>query len=482
MRLRQWVSLCILLVTWNRIHGQKLEMLPSASGIYYDEIGTVHLYRMKWKVICYVNLSPHRDLWKPTKIFQRKVMEYCSKMESQEWYYLTDCRASLPYFQSKAEYIDQLKDSLMDFTTLSKPERKRRSLRIKISWFDFLGEWFHILAGTVTDKEVEQNNEHINVPQKELIFTDNTRKQFGKMNFEDLQAYYMANELTHVCQDKVLLSNCIPGEDCESSLLHPSSQFVPKEVCEIKMTALRYTYWIPLQQSSQWLYTSPVDERVTVICDDNIAVYVHAVNRGRLSLKPRCKAYTAHVTLYSSTRLTIEGNVSKVFLPELNLNFDCCFGEHEKKKINEIPLDIPLNNVMSSIDDLRLASIKVDKVRQLINEQEQTDYSTYYKHIISTGLSTGTIVMLMLSICLCCCCCKCCRQCFFWFVRTWNPKRIFSDCVSGCREIKDSFNTHNTVITVDSRHGAMSCQDKEDLTNTLTKSLFEIDQIDKTKF
>ncbi|PNF21356.1 hypothetical protein B7P43_G18011, partial [Cryptotermes secundus] len=59
--------------------------------------------------------------------------------------------------------------------------------------------------------------------------------QFSKINFEDLQACYMANKLTYVCQDKVLLSNYIPGEDCEASLLHPSSQFVPKEVCEIKM-------------------------------------------------------------------------------------------------------------------------------------------------------------------------------------------------------------------------------------------------------
>ena len=151
------------------------------------------------------------------------------------------------------------------------------------------------------------------VPQKELIFTDNMRKQFGKMNFEDLQACYMANELTYVCQDKVLLSNYIPGEDCDASLLHPSSQFVPKEICEIKMIALRYTYWIPLQQGSQWLYASPVDERVTVLCDDNIPVYVHAINRGRLTLKPRCKVYTAHVTLYASTKLTIVGNVSKDF-------------------------------------------------------------------------------------------------------------------------------------------------------------------------
>jgi hypothetical protein len=38
------------------------------------------------------------------------------------------------------------------------------------------------------------------------------------------------------------------------------------------------------------------------------------------------------------------------------------------------------------------------------------------------------------------------------------------------------------VITVDSQHGAISYQDREDLTNTLTKSLIEIDQIGKAGF
>jgi hypothetical protein len=83
-------------------------------------------------------------------------------MEPQEWYYLTDCRGSLPYFEAKAKYIDQLKECLIDYTTLSKPERKRSSLRIKREWINFLGEGLHILAGIATDKEVERNDEHIN--------------------------------------------------------------------------------------------------------------------------------------------------------------------------------------------------------------------------------------------------------------------------------------------------------------------------------
>jgi hypothetical protein len=144
MRLRLVISLSILLATWTQLHGQKLEIIPSTSGIYYDEIGTVYLYPTKWKVISYVNLSPHGDLWKATKMIQGKIVEYCSKIKSREWYYLTDCRASLPYFEAKAKYRDQLEESIMDYTTLSKPERKRRSLRIKREWINFIGEGLHI--------------------------------------------------------------------------------------------------------------------------------------------------------------------------------------------------------------------------------------------------------------------------------------------------------------------------------------------------
>ncbi|XP_033609502.1 uncharacterized protein LOC117282747 [Cryptotermes secundus] len=310
-------------------------------------------------------------------------------------------------------------------------------------------------------------------PQKEFIITDALRKQYGKMNYDELSVCLMTNEITYVCKNTILLSNYVPGEDCEASMLHPSSQKIPDSVCEIKLISLYHTYWIPLQLSNQWLYTSPSTERVTILCEDNTPHYVYAENRGRMTLRSRCKAYTSHVTLYASTKLTMVSNVSKDFIPEVNWGFDCCFDEHEKKKLDEIKLDIPLNNVMSSIDDLRIASIKVDDVKQMINKQEQVDYSKYYKHVVTGGISIGTMV----SVCLCCYCCKGCRQGFFWCWRKINPKGAYDDCVNGCKKITNSFNNphHNTIIAPNVH--TLKIQDKDELTHALTQSLIELDKI-----
>jgi hypothetical protein len=204
---------------------------------------------------------------------------------------------------------------------------------------------------------------------------------------------------------------------------------------------------------------------------------VYAENRGKMTLKPRCKAYTAHVTLYASSKLTLINNITKDFVPEVSLDFDCCFDEQEQKKLDEIKLDIPLNNAMSSIDDLRIASVKVDEMKQMIKEQEQTDY---YKHIISSGLSIGTITFLFMSICLCCYCCKCCRLSFFWLWKKQNPKNAYDDCINGCRKIKNSYNNphHNTIIAPNVH--TLNVQNKDELSQALTESLIELDNIGST--
>ena len=129
--------------------------------IYFDELGTVRLFPMKWKFVSYIDLEPHRELWRQTKNFQTRVTEYCNKLETQEWYYLTDCKPSLSYFKSKAKYIDQLNENLIDYTSANKPIRKRRSLREKRGLINFVGKGFHILFGTATDADVENSNNYI---------------------------------------------------------------------------------------------------------------------------------------------------------------------------------------------------------------------------------------------------------------------------------------------------------------------------------
>jgi hypothetical protein len=72
---------------------------------------------MKWKVATYIDLEPTRELWKQTKIHQRKVTDFCQKIKDKNWYHSTDCAEFGQYVRSKSKYIDNLKDLVAEYLT-----------------------------------------------------------------------------------------------------------------------------------------------------------------------------------------------------------------------------------------------------------------------------------------------------------------------------------------------------------------------------
>ena len=132
---------------------------------------------------------------------------------------------------------------------------------------------------------------------------------------------------------------------------------------------LETTYWITLHFSNEWLCVTPNDEIFTVLCGSSR--YQFALkNRGKLFLPPLCKGYSVHSTLYALSVLTHNNSQDDV-LPMISLDLDCCLTEHEQEQLYEIPLQKPLANILSSVEDLNIASVKIKEIQDLIN-QEQT--------------------------------------------------------------------------------------------------------------
>jgi hypothetical protein len=121
---------------------------------------------------------------------------------------------------------------------------------------------------------------------KDFIFTDVMRQKYGKMNYPDLQTCLTPNELTFVCKKILTIFTYVPNEDCETTLIHPSTITLPKQVCEQRLLTLEYTHLIPLHLSNEWLYVSPRIEVITVLCGTN-KFQLTLQNRGKLSLPPR---------------------------------------------------------------------------------------------------------------------------------------------------------------------------------------------------
>jgi hypothetical protein len=125
---------------------------------------------------------------------------------------------------------------------------------------------------------------------KDFIFVDAMRQRYGKMSYPELHPCLTSNELTYVCKETLPILTYTPREDCEATLIHPSTNSFPKGLCEQRILTLDQTYWIPLHMSNEWLCTSPKDEIFTVLCG-NEKSQIKLQVRGKLYLPPRRKRY-----------------------------------------------------------------------------------------------------------------------------------------------------------------------------------------------
>jgi hypothetical protein len=248
------------------------------------------------------------------------------------------------------------------------------------------------------------------------------------MSTNELTGCFHPNEFLYVCREEIPRYTYVPEQDCESTLLHPSTTTIPKN-CEYRFFKLRKTFWIPLFMSNQWLFVTPETETFTVLCPQETTT-VKLEKEGKLTLKPGCKGYSSYVTLYAIS--TFSTNLTNDCVPTAPINFDCCFEELKNAKSEELPLKIPLANIMSSVDDLRVASVKAEEIQPMIKEQETKYNENLYMVATSWGSAFGIICIIFICICCSCCCCKCCRNSFFWLWDKWNIKDCWKQTQDKC--------------------------------------------------
>jgi hypothetical protein len=165
--------------------------------------------------------------------------------------------------------------------------------------------------------------------------------------------------------------------------------------------------------NNQWLFVTSQKETLTVLRPQGTTT-LKLQKEGKLTLKPGCKSYSSYITLYAVPTFTTT-NVTNDYIPSEPVDFNCCFHDVEKVNLEDLPLQLPLVNIMSSMNDLRVASIKADEIEQTIKDQELKHNQNLYLMATSWGTTLGTICMIIIRICCSCCCCKCCRNYFFWF-------------------------------------------------------------------
>jgi hypothetical protein len=244
------------------------------------------------------------------------------------------------------------------------------------------------------------------LPEREYLLMDAARHYFTKLKVNEIKECKQIDSYHRVCRQKQPIRVTHLDEDCEAEMLQPI-RVVPAS-CSQRIVEINQTTWTQLD-NNEWLYVAPRPDTLTVLCSGQEPTDLEIVGTGKLKLNNVCKAYGAKVLIQA--QMTVEtNNTEKDIIPHLSLDIDCCQTEGKNVNLDDIHLDLPLKNIINHLDDLRVASHKVDDVERLISEQEwKIKYSNidYHLSFLSyVGMVTTSIIMFI----FCCCCCKCCRK------------------------------------------------------------------------
>ena len=246
-------------------------------------------------------------------------------------------------------------------------------------------------------------------PKHEYLLMDTAKRYFTMLGVAGISECKSVTKEHKVCKQSQPVQLTHLDEECEAQMFEPIRS-IPAS-CSQRIVELNHTLWTQLD-NNEWVFVAPKSDVLTVLCSKHEPTDVKLLGTGKLQLNPMCKAYGNRILIQSHSTL-VTNRTSKDVIPPISLEYDCCGSEDKTFKLNELHLHLPLRSVTSSLDDLRIASHKVEEVENLISEQDwKIKHSTIDSHLSFLSY-VGMVTTSLTLICLCCCCCccsKCCRN------------------------------------------------------------------------
>jgi len=111
-----------------------------------------------------------------------------------------------------------------------------------------------------------------------------------------------------------------------------------------------------------------------------------------------------------------------------------------------------MKSIVNRLEDLRLASHKVEEVDRLMSEQEwkikQSKFDCHLSFLSYIGMVTASLVLMVLCYC---CCCKCCKRRFPGFPKWWKDNNpcttiiIKPKIINSIHSSRESLRTSNAT-------------------------------------
>ena len=246
-------------------------------------------------------------------------------------------------------------------------------------------------------------------PAKEFIISDAVHQRFAKMTRYQVDKCIQLDELNLVCKEEFPLTSYQPGEDCEATLLHPSTTQAPIS-CSHRMMEVKDTLWIKLF-GNEWLHVSPRKEIFTFLCGQGQEPKSMTLEgRGKLRMAPGCKGYSTHTMIFAYATISSNKTLPDIF-PNIPIDLDCCLTLEKQSYLDKIDLNLPISNVLSNTDELRITSHKIEEVNEMIEEEKwRLEHSQKLQYTTWTSILGGLTFTIIITLCCSCYCCKCCRN------------------------------------------------------------------------
>lgn len=244
-------------------------------------------------------------------------------------------------------------------------------------------------------------------PEQKYLLVDKAKRYYVKMSEQVFQKCKEINNYWRICKQSFAIMLTHSHEECEYKMIQPIRK-IPDD-CSKRIITLNQTLWTKLD-NNEWLFATPKEghsEIVTILCNNQEPQDVIIKGTGKLKLFKRCKCYGLNTFLQSEE--VVKSNVTnKDIIPTLNLTYDCC-DEDVTFKIDELEMHLPIKHTVTHIDELNVASHKIEEVNKLIDDEQWKLLHTRKTNNLSFLSYVGFTTIIVFGLIVLCCCCKKCN-------------------------------------------------------------------------
>jgi hypothetical protein len=151
-------------------------------------------------------------------------------------------------------------------------------------------------------------------------------------------------------------------------LLQPRGSVPPS--CDKRVVEISNSVWTQLT-NNEWIYFVATSESVTILCTDKPPVDVIISRVGKLGISAGCKGYGKSALFQTHSILDVSNlGYESDFMSRVQLEYDCYEELNVKFNISTIRLNNSFKQIVSHLDDLKIASHRISDVENMIKGQK----------------------------------------------------------------------------------------------------------------